>query len=423
MGDGGRGRPLDRLRLTEPADPHAPEAGASGPLRGVKVLDLTAVVFGPYATQLLGDLGAEVIKIEAPADDGRSGDVMRWAGAGPQDGPAGLGPIYMTLNRNKRSAMLDLRRPEDLAVVRALAAECDVFVSTIRYDGLARLGLDYEAVRGLRPDVVYAHGSGFGSDGPYAGRPAYDDLIQAASGAADLLPRADGDGRPRYLPTLLADKVAGLLMAQAILAALFHRQRTGEGQFVETPMFEGVTGFLLAEHLFGHAWDPPTGPYAYPRVATPHRKPFPTRDGHIGMLPYSDRDWRAFFALAGWEETVARDPRFADPAARARHIGELYALVDAVTATRTTAEWLELLQARGVPAVALNRLDELEHDPHLRAVGFFERREHPEGAWVALRPPWRFSATPAAIRREPPTLGEHTDEVRAEAARLQPRGD
>lgn len=386
------------------------------------MLDLTAVVFGAYATQMLGDLDAEVVKVEAPAEPGgRPGDVMRWTGAAPEAAPD-LGAVFMAANRNKRSVLLDLRRPDDLAVVRALAAECDVFASTVRYEGLARLGLDYEGVRALRPDVVYAHGSGFGSDGPYAGLPAYDDLIQAASGAADLLPRADGDGRPRYLPTLLADKVGGLWMAQAVLAALVHRGRTGEGQFVEVPMLECVTGFNLVEHLYGRTWDPPAGPSGYGRVATAHRKPYPTRDGHMGMLPYSDAQWRAFFRLVGWEDTVGRDARFADPAARGRHIAELYALVDTVTATRTTAEWLAALRPLGIPCAALNRLDDLPDDPHLQAVGFFERRTHPDaGDWLATRPPLRFSATPAAIRRDPPRLDEHTAEVRAELG-LPPAG-
>ena len=371
---------------------------------------MTAVVFGAYATQMLGDLGADVVKVEFPGE--RGGDVMRWAGAVPEGAPADLGPIFMTVNRNKRSVLLDLRRPEDAAALRALAAECDVFVSTVRYDGLTRLGLDHAAVRAIRPDVIYVHGSGYGADGPYAGRPAYDDLIQAASGCADLLNRADGDPRPRYLPTVVADKVSGLFMSQAVLAALFHRERTGEGQFVEAPMFESLVSFNLAEHLFGHVFDPPTGPYAYPRVATSHRKPYPTRDGHIGMLPYSDLQWRRFFALAGWSDTVARDPRFGDPASRATHIADLYALLDTVTPTRTTAEWLEALDEAGIPAIALNRLDDLMSDPHLEAVGFFERHVHPEaGAYIAMRPPLRFSATPPDIRLHPPRLGEHTDEV------------
>ena len=387
-----------------------------GPLKGLRIVDMTAVVFGAYATQMLGDLGADVIKIESPADEtGRGGDVMRWAGHVPEGCPSDLGPIFMTINRNKRSVLLDLRKPEPLTALKALIATADAFVATVRYDGLARLGLDYEAVKAIKPDIVYVHGSGFGGDGPYAGLPAYDDLIQAMSGAADILPLADGDPEPRYLPTVLADKVSGLFMGQAILAALFHHQRTGEGQFVEVPMFESVTSFNLAEHLFGHVFDPPTGPYGYHRVATMKRRPFPTRDGHMALLPYSHKQWRQFFALAGWSETVAKDPRFAEPVARAKHIGDLYALMDQATVTKTTAEWLALLRPLSIPAAALNRFGDLLDDPHLNAVGLFERYEHPHaGGYVAMRSPFRFEKTPADIRRHPPTLGEDTAEVLAE---------
>ncbi len=389
---------------------------ATGPLAGVRVLDMTSVVFGAYATQLLGDLGADVIKVEFPGGRrGSGGDIMRWAGRAPNDASRDLGPIFMMVNRNKRSVLLDLREPQDAAALRALIPHCDVFATTVRHDGLQRLGFDYAATRPLHPNMIYVHGTGYGSDGPYAGEPAYDDLIQAASGLADLLPRTDGSPEPRYLPTLLADKVSGLFMGQAILAALFHRQRTGQGQFVEVPMLECMTSFNLAEHFFGHVFEPPTGQWAYPRVATPNRRPCPTRDGHIGILPYSAEQWEQFFALAGWTESVARDPRFADQAARAANIDALYALLGTVTVTRTTADWLALLRPLQIPVVPMNRLDDLQADPHLAAVGLFERYEHPDaGAYHALRPPVRYAATPANIRRHPPHLGEHTEEVLAE---------
>ncbi len=252
----------------------------TGPLAGVRVVDLTSVVFGAYATQMLGDMGADVIKIETPAGPkGGGGDVMRWAGHPPEGAPAELGPIFMTINRNKRSMLLDLRKGEDAEALRRLIATADVFAASVRYDGLKRLGFDYDGVKAIRPDIVYAHGAGYGSAGPYAGEPAYDDLIQSACGLADLLPRADGDPRPRLIPALIADKVSGLFMTQAICAALYHRQRTGEGQFVEVPMLECLTSFTLAEHFYGHVYDPPTGPWAYTRIANPERKPFPTKDG------------------------------------------------------------------------------------------------------------------------------------------------
>lgn len=392
---------------------------ATGPLKGIKVLDLTSVIFGAYATQMLGDLGADILKIESPGGGrGEGGDIMRWAGEVPEGAPRDLGPIFMAVNRNKRSVLLDLREEDALAAVKALVAESDVFTASVRYDGLKRLGLDYESVKAIKPDIVYVHGAGYGSDGPYAGLPAYDDLIQAGSGLADLLNRTDGAPEHRYVPTVLADKVSGLFMAQAVLAALFHRQRTGEGQFVEVPMLECVTGFTLAEHLFGHVYEPPTGQWSYTRVANPHRKPFKTADGNIGLLPYTDKQWDEFFEIAGWGETVAQDPRFGDYASRARHVHELYALVETVTQAKTTDEWIALLQPLHIPVVKMNRLDDLPADPHLSAVGFFEHYDHPEaGEYVQTKHPIRYSATPANVRRHPPRLGEHTGEVLAEVKR------
>jgi crotonobetainyl-CoA:carnitine CoA-transferase CaiB-like acyl-CoA transferase len=388
----------------------------TGPLKGVRILDMTSVVFGAYATQMLGDLGADVIKVEFPGGRrGGGGDIMRWAGHAQEDGPEDLGPIYMTINRNKRSVLLDLREESCARALRRLIKTSDVFAMSVRYEGLKRLGLDYEAVKAIKPDIVYVHGAGYGAAGPYAGEPAYDDLIQSASGMADLLPRVDGDDTPRLIPSLIADKVSGHFMVQAVLAALFHHQRTGEGQFVEVPMMECITSFNLAEHFYGHVYDPPTGPWAYPRVANPQRKPFPTKDGYIGLLPYTDQQWDQFFAVAGMGDTFAKDPRFSDYKTRGKYIRELYALVDDVTRTKTTDEWLAILKPLSIPVVRMNRLDDLMTDPHLAAVGLFERYEHPEaGAYHSLRPPVNYSATPANIRRHPPRLGEHTDEVLAE---------
>ncbi len=394
----------------------------TGPLAGIRILDMTSVVFGAYATAMLGDLGADIVKVEHPGGRrGGGGDIMRWAGHPPPGGPADLGPIFMSINRNKRSLLLDLRVKKDAAALRRLIKTCDVFAVSVRYQGLTRLGLDYPGVKKLKRDIVYVHGCGYGADGPYAGEPAYDDLIQSASGLADVLTRCDGDATPRLIPTLVADKVSGLFMTQAILAALFHRQKSGEGQFVEVPMFEAVTSFTLAEHLFGHVYDPPTGPFAYTRVANTQRKPFPTKDGYIGLLPYTDQQWDQFFAAAGLADTFGTDPRFADYQTRARHVRELYTLVEEVTPRHTTAEWLALLKPLQIPVVRMNRLDELADDPHLDAVGLFERYRHPEaGAYVSLRSPLNFSATPATIRRHPPRLGEHTAELLAEIGAADP---
>lgn len=391
---------------------------ATGPLKGVRIVDLTSVVFGAYATQILGDYGADVIKVEAPSPTGgggQGGDIMRWAGKVPDGASPDLGPIFMTINRNKRSVLLDLRKESARAALMKLIASADVLASNIRYEGMKRLGLSYEEIRAVKPDIVFVHAAGYGSDGPYAGLPAYDDLIQAGSGAADLLPRVDGDPSPRYVPTLMADKVSGLFMANAITAALLHRERTGEGQFVEVPMLETVTSFLLAEHFYGHVFDPATGPWSYGRVTNPDRRPYRTKDGYIGLLPYSDKQWDQFFELAGRPGVFRDDPRFQTYKARTQHIRELYAMIEELTETKTTQEWLDLLVPLSIPAVKMNRLDDLMDDPHLKAVGFFERYEHPSaGAYFALRPPVRFTASPANIRRHPPKLGEQTAEVLSE---------
>jgi len=333
----------------------------------------------------------------------------------PEGCPRDLGPIFLTINRNKRSIVLDLKEASAQRAIRRLIKTCDVFAASVRYDGLKRLGLGYEEVKAIKPDIIYVHAAGYGSDGPYAGEPAYDDLIQSASGMADVLPRTDGNPTPRILPTLVADKVSGLFMAQAMTAALLHHARTGEGQFVEVPMLECVTSFLMVEHLYDHVFDPPLGQFGYPRVVNPHRKPYKTADGYIGLLPYTDKQWDQFFDVAGWGETIAKDPRFSDYAARAKHTHELYALVETVTESKTTAEWLALLKPMSIPVVKTNTMDELETDPHLAAVGLFERYDHPEaGGYKQMRPPVKFSATPSNIRRHPPRMGEHTAEVLSE---------
>lgn len=389
---------------------------ATGPLKGVRVLDLTSVVNGAYATQILADQGAEVIKVEDPGSGrGGGGDIMRWAGHVPEGAPRDMGPIFLTINRNKRSVVLDLKDESAKRALRRLIKSCDVFAASVRYEGLRRLGLSYEEVAAIRPDIVYVHAAGYGSDGPYAGEPAYDDLIQSASGMADILPRTDGDPTPRLVPTLAADKVSGLFMAQAVTAALLHRARTGEGQFVEVPMLECVTSFLMVEHLYDHSFEPPIGQYGYIRVINPNRKPFPTKDGYIGLLPYTDKQWDQFFEAAGFGEAVKTDPRFADYATRAKHIHELYALVEQAAATKTTQEWLDILKPLSIPVVKTNRLEEVETDPHIAAVELFQCYRHPElGTYKLMRPPVKFSKTPANIRRHPPRLGEHTEEVLAE---------
>ena len=282
-----------------------------GALDGIRIIDLTSVVLGAYATSLLGDMGADIIKVESPSPkNGAGGDIMRWAGDTPSGERNGLGPIYMTINRNKRSVLLDLKQDSAREALLKLISTADVFAANIRYEGLKRLGLSYEDVRKVKPDIVYVIGTGYGEDGVYGGRPAYDDLIQAASGIASMASEVDGDPRPRFFPTLVADKTTGLFMANAILSALFHKERTGTGQFVEVPMMESMVSFLLTEHLYGHTYEPPTGPIGYVRVTAPDRKPYRTSDGYIAILPYSDKQWRDFFSLGGKPDLFETDIRF-----------------------------------------------------------------------------------------------------------------
>lgn len=392
---------------------------ATGPLKGLRILDLTSVLNGAYATQILADQGADVIKVEDPGSGVCAGDILRWAGDVPEGAPRDMGPLFLTINRNKRSVLLDLKQASARQQLLRLSGSCDVFASSIRYEGLQRLGLDYEQVQAVRPDIIYVHAAGFGSEGPYGGEPAYDDLIQSLSGFADLLPRTDGDPSPRLVPTAVADKVAGLFMAQAVTAALLHRERTGEGQFIEVPMLECVTSFVMVEHLYDHVFEPPTGPYGYVRVLNPNRKPFRTQDGYVGVLPYTDRQWQRFFEATGIGAAIREDSRFASFVARSKHTRELYAIVEEAMATKTTEEWLCILKPLSIPVARVNRLDEVETDPHIEAVGLFETHEHAElGRYKQIRPPVKFSKTPANIRRHPPRLGEHTEEVLRESLSL-----
>lgn len=376
---------------------------ATGPLAGVRILDLSTVVLGPYATQILADLGADVVKVE-----NGGGDIMRHAGPAPAPG---MGAIYMGLNRNKRAILVDLKTPDGIEAINKLAAKSDVFFTNVRMDGLVRLGLGYDQVKALKPDIVYCHCAGYGARGVHAGKPAYDDLIQAASGVADLLAIREG-GPPKYMPALMADKVSGLHAAYAVLAGLFHRERTGQGQFIEAPMFEAFTAFNMVENLFGHTFVPPLAQLAYTRSSSPNRKPYQTKDGYIGVLPYSDIQWETFFELGGRPEIMKDDPRFSTYKARTANIHVLYELVAEVALTKTTEEWLRLLEEADIPSMKCNTLLDVIEEPHLRGTGFIHERQHPViGPYVAMEHPVRFTESPASIRSEPPTLGQHTVEV------------
>ncbi len=486
----------------------------AGPLRGVRVIDLTTVLLGPVATQMLGDLGADVIKVESPG-----GDAVR--GAGPPPVEDGMGAIFLTNNRNKRGIVLDLKDPRGLEAMMRLLAGADAFVHNMRPQAIDRLGLDYPAVRARNPSIVYCGAWGFRRSGPYGHKPAYDDMIQAASGLAALQAT---DGEPRYVTSVVADKVTGLHVAVAVLAALLDRARggedqriegqriegqriegqriegqrgegqrvesqrvegqriegqrvegqrvegqrvegqrvegqciegqrgegqciegqrvegqciegqrvegqciegqrvegqrvegqRGEGQCIEVPMFETLVAFNMFEHLYGKTFEPPRGSMGYPRALSPGRRPYRTRDGWIGALPYTDRQWAALFEIAHRPD-LAEDPRFRTLPSRLAHIDEVYAMLGELLAERTTAEWLEAFDAANIPSTPVNHPDDLVEDPHLVATGFWETVEHPElGTLRFPGIPARFSKTPGAIRRAPPKLGEHSVEVLGE---------
>lgn len=379
----------------------------AGPLAGVKVLDLTTVVMGPVATQLLGDLGADVIKIENPG-----GDTMRAIGPFRHEG---MGPLYLQNNRNKRSVLLDLKTEDGRAALLALATQTDVLVSNIRPQALRRLGLDYETLAALNPRIVFCTAVGYGTDGPEAGKAVYDDLMQAASGIAGLFRAVDG--APRYAPVNLCDRVVGLYLTIAIQGALHHRQATGEGQAVEVPMFETMAQFVLGDHIGGAAFVPPEGPMGYKRLLSRTRGPYRTQDGDLSLVVYTNAQWRAFSALVGVPDLLDTDPRFLNQETRTQHAEDMGRFIAGHLPTRTNAEWIELLTRADIPVSPVNAIEDLFDDPHLQAVGLFEEREHPtEGTLKLTRFPVRFSKSPASIRRLAPNLGEHTQEVLAELA-------
>ncbi len=381
-------------------------ATSGGPLQGLRILDLTAVVMGPYATQTLGDLGADVIKVEPPA-----GDNMR--AVGPMRHP-GMGPIALHLNRNKRSIVLDLKQPEGREACLALARSCEALIYNTRPKAMARLGLDYATVSTANPRIVYVGAFGYGEQGPYAGRPAYDDLIQGAVGVP-MLALQQGSDVPRYAPVTLADRTVGLQAAIALLAAVLNARATGHGQAVEISMFETLAQFVMGDHLSGRSFEPPLGPAGYERLLAPHRRPYATADGYLSVLIYNDKHWRAFFNVIGRPEL--RDATiFCSHGARADNINAVYAFVAEVMVTRSTDDWVAALEAADIPAARLHTVESLVDDAHLRQVGFFPEFDHPtEGRIRTLAPVGRYSATPAAIRRHAPRAGEHSVEVLREA--------
>ena len=377
-------------------------AEATGPLRGVRVLDLTTVVMGPSATQMLGDMGANVIKIEAGG-----GDSMRWIG--PWRHP-GMGPLFLQANRNKRSVVLDLKEPAGRAAALSLARSADVLVSNVRPQGLQRLGLDYESICEVNPAIIYCAGVGYGAGGTESGKAVYDDLMQAAAGIAGLFEAVDGT--PRYAPINICDRVVGVHIVVAVTGALYHRERTGLGQVVEVPMFETMAQFVLADHMGGAAFVPPAGAMGYKRLLSRSRGPYQTRDGYLSLVVYTDKHWKAFTEIVGCPDLLDRDDRFRSQESRTRNAEEVGHFLAGHLVERDNKQWLELLHGVDIPACPVNSIDQLLEDPHLKAVNFFQEMDHPtEGKVMVCRHPVRFGGSPASIRRLAPNLGEHTAEV------------
>jgi crotonobetainyl-CoA:carnitine CoA-transferase CaiB-like acyl-CoA transferase len=378
-----------------------------GPLSGVRVLDLTTVVMGPYASQLLGDYGADVIKVEAPG-----GDVMRLSG--PMKNP-GMGHLYLSTNRSKRSIVIDLKTEEGRELLLKLAETADVMLYNIRPQAMARLGLSYEAVSQVNPRLVYVGAFGFSQRGPYASRPAYDDLIQGMAGLPWLSMKSDA-AEPRYAPMILADRVVGLQVAFATLAALHHRGVTGHGQRVDVPMYEGLLSIVLGEHLAGSTFIPAIGEVGYRRSLAYNRRPHRTLDGYICTLLYTDKHWRSFFDVIGQPQIFEKDIRFSSQSERLANIEAVYGYLAEVLATRSTVDWLDALTAADIPAARMNSLEDILADEHLEAIGYFQTTNHPsEGTIKEISVPTEWSVSQPTLSRHAPQLGEHTDEILKEA--------
>lgn len=377
-----------------------------GPLDGITILDLTTVLMGPYATQILSDMGANVIKVESP-----EGDIVRQIGPGRSPG---MGAMFLNTNRGKRSIVIDLKKPEGREALLRLARRANAIVYNVRPQAMARLGLEYETFAAINPNILYVGVFGYGQAGPYAAKPAYDDLIQGASAIATLMARA-GDGSPRYVPITIADRVVGLIALNAILGGLFHQSRTGVGQRIDVPMFESMAEFVLIDHLGGLTYDPPLDHGGYARLLSRYRRPYKTSDGYICALIYNDKHWRSFFESIGRPESLL-EPRFANHATRNKHIDEIYEEIGRIFLSRTTAEWRVLLEAADVPVTPMHTLETILDDPHLNSVGFFKMIEHPvEGRVRQMQVPSSWSTTQPQAAGPAPKLGEHGRDILGES--------
>ncbi|MDY7547100.1 CoA transferase [Glaciimonas sp. CA11.2] len=371
------------------------------PLNGIQILDLTTVIMGPYATHILADMGADVIKIEAP-----EGDAFRRYGPSRSEG---MGGSILQLHRNKHSVVLDLKSVVGRLALDRLIERSDVIVHNLRPGPAVRLRLDWKSVEKVNPKIVLCAARGFGAEGPYADKAAYDDIIQAGSGIAALYGQVHGV--PKYVPTAICDKIAGQTIAYAVLAALLHIERGGDGQEIEVPMFETSIDFMMAEHLGPSAFEPPLGPVGFNRQLSVHRKPYKTADGWICILPYSDRNWADFFRLMEMP-ALFEDPRFADIDSRGKNVDALYALIDVEAPKRSTDDWVSMCDSAGIPCMPVISLQKIDEDLHVRAVGLIESSIHPtEGAYRSIRPPVTFGASPYKLRKHAPRLGEDSERI------------
>lgn len=383
------------------------ESAPTGPLAGVRILDMTSVVMGPYATQILGDYGADVIKIEAPA-----GDTTRKVP--PMRNPD-MGSFFLHCNRNKRSLVLDLKKPEALEALMQLVKVSDVLISNVRPKAMARLGISYESLSAINPRIIVVNLVGFGQSGPYAAHPAYEDLIQGLTAVPSMLVDA-GSETPHYVPLSFNDRSVGLHGAIALLSALYRREQTGKGQAIEVPMFETMVQATYGDHMGGLSFSPPEGPPGYKRQLNKERRPCATKDGFVCVIIYTDKHWHAFSHLIGQPDLLQRDARFTDIGSRTVHAQAVYAFIGEQMLNRTTTEWINVLRGADIPVAPLHTLDSLMHDPHLKATDFIQDTEHPsEGLLKQLNIPTRFSESPGTIRRHAPRLGEQTVEILKEA--------
>ena len=371
-------------------------------LKGLTVADLSTIALGPYATQLLGDMGADVIKVESPG-----GDVFRAVRPGRRDD---LGVAFMNYNRNKRSMVIDLKQPDGQAILKQLAGKSDVLVHNMRKSSAANLGASYETLSEANPQIVYCYSPGFGERGASRDDPAYDDVIQARSGLAAL--NADASGEPKFLRTIACDKIVGLHLALAVVSGVVQRQRTGRGVCIEVPMLESMASFLLLEHLAGHTLVPAEGELGYDRLMTANRKPHRTQDGFVVILPYSTKHWVRFFEICGLPDWASAD-KVLNPVERSLHIDELYGKISELAPTRTSEEWLAALSEQDIPCSHVSSLEDLMTDPHLVEAELFNRiSDSRVGEIVEARSPFQvdgeINGAPNCVA---PELGEHTDEI------------